>query len=174
MEQFVGRGEQKSKPVDLPLSPRAKKVLDLAMREARGMSVNYVGTEHILLGLISEGEGIAAQILGSIGMDLEKIRTEVIAAISAGEGARRRLLKALARIISVICGRSRTPTLDQLGIALTEMAQRNELDPVIAGQEVRRLIQILSRRSKNNPELYSDHGVGKTAIWRAWPKVNCR
>ena len=85
VEQFVGRGDQKSKPVDLPLSPRAKKVLDLAMREAKEMSVNYVGTEHILLGLISEGEGVAAQVLNAAGLDVEKIRGEVIAAVSAGE-----------------------------------------------------------------------------------------
>ena len=166
VEQFVGRGEQKSKPVDLPLSPRAKKVLDLAMREARGMSVNYVGTEHILLGLISEGEGIAAQILGSMGMDFEKIRADVIASVSAGEGGTAETAESSGEDHpQKSAGRSRTPTLDQLGIALTEMAQRNELDPVIGrSKEIQRLIQILSRRTKNNPVLIGDPGVGKTAI----------
>ena len=165
VEQFVGRGDQKSKPVDLPLSPRAKKVLDLAMREAKGMSVNYVGTEHILLGLISEGEGVAAQIIASTGMDVEKIRAEVIAAVSAGEGSPIDSASSGDEGPQKSSGRTKTPTLDQLGIALTEMAQRNELDPVIGrAKEIQRLIQILSRRTKNNPVLIGDPGVGKTAI----------
>jgi ATP-dependent Clp protease ATP-binding subunit ClpC len=166
VEQFVGRGEQKSKPVDLPLSPRAKKVLDLAMREARNMSVNYVGTEHILLGLLSEGEGIAAQVLGSMGLDFEKIRSEITAAVSAGDGIPPDLSEGKQEDNAQrSAGRSRTPTLDQLGISLTEMAVRNELDPVIGrAKEIQRLIQILSRRTKNNPVLIGDPGVGKTAI----------
>ncbi|HQL02394.1 MAG: Negative regulator of genetic competence ClpC/MecB [Synergistetes bacterium ADurb.Bin155] len=166
VEQFVGRGDQKSKPVDLPLSPRAKKVLDLAMREAKEMSVNYVGTEHILLGLISEGEGVAAQVLNAAGLDVEKIRGEVIAAVSAGEGSPAESAPdAEEEGPQKPSGRSKTPTLDQLGIALTEMAQRNELDPVIGrAKEIQRLIQILSRRTKNNPVLIGDPGVGKTAI----------
>lgn len=166
VEQYVGRGEQKSKPVDLPLSPRAKKVLDLSMREARNMSVNYVGTEHILLGLISEGEGIAAQLLNTIGIDPDKVRSEITAARSAIEGVPLDPSEGSPEDNqSRGSQRSKTPTLDQLGIALTDMAQRNELDPVIGrGKEIQRLIQILSRRTKNNPVLIGDPGVGKTAI----------
>jgi len=166
VEQYVGRGEQKNKPVDLPLSPRAKKVLDLSMREARNMSVNYVGTEHILLGLISEGEGIAAQMLNTIGITPEKIRSDIAAALSAGDGSSPEAPDGSSDDNSGKGSiRSKTPTLDQLGIALTEMAQRNELDPVIGrSKEIQRLIQILSRRTKNNPVLIGDPGVGKTAI----------
>ena len=166
VEQLVGKGEQKSKPVDLPLSPRAKKVLDLAMREAQKMSVSYVGTEHILLGLISEGEGIATQVLNSMGLDSDKVRSDVAAAVSSGDGSPLDPGETSSdEQPQKGSGRSRTPTLDQLGIALTEMAQRNELDPVIGrGKEIQRLIQILSRRTKNNPVLIGDPGVGKTAI----------
>lgn len=166
VEQMVGRGEQKNKPVDLPLSPRAKKVLDLAMREARNMAVNYVGTEHILLGLISEGEGIAAQVLNTLGLDPEKVRSEIASAMSAGDGTPGDTTERSQDDPLQKGGvRSKTPTLDQLGIALTEMAQRNELDPVIGrSKEIQRLIQILSRRTKNNPVLIGDPGVGKTAI----------
>ncbi|MDT8284398.1 MAG: Clp protease N-terminal domain-containing protein, partial [Thermovirgaceae bacterium] len=166
VEQLVGRGEQKNKPVDLPLSPRAKKVLDLAMREAQNMSVSYVGTEHILLGLISEGEGIATQVLNSMGLDSDKVRSDVAAAVSSGDGSSLDPGETSSdEQPQKGSGRSRTPTLDQLGIALTEMAQRNELDPVIGrGKEIQRLIQILSRRTKNNPVLIGDPGVGKTAI----------
>lgn len=166
VEQYVGRGEQKSKPVDLPLSPRAKKVLDLSMREARNMSVNYVGTEHILLGLISEGEGIAAQMLNTMGISPDKVRSDITAALSAGDGSPPDSADGFQdESPNKGSQRSKTPTLDQLGIALTEMAQRNELDPVIGrGKEIQRLIQILSRRTKNNPVLIGDPGVGKTAI----------
>jgi len=164
VEQIVGREEPRNKPVDLPLSPRAKRVLDLAMREARNMGVNYVGTEHILLGLISEGEGIAAQVLTSLGLDLKKVRKEVQSSVSGGdkssaENRERQSDEGSGK------SRSKTPTLDQLGIMLTEMAQRGELDPVIGrNREIQRLIQILSRRTKNNPVLIGDPGVGKTAI----------
>ncbi len=136
------------------------------MREARNMAVNYVGTEHILMGLLAEGEGIAAQVLVSMGLDFEKIRSEITAAVSAGEGTPPDLSESKQEENSQkSASRSRTPTLDQLGIALTEMAMRNELDPVIGrAREIQRLIQILSRRTKNNPVLIGDPGVGKTAI----------
>ncbi len=164
VEQIVGRGEPKNKPVDLPLSPRAKRVLDLAMREARNMGVNYVGTEHILLGLISEGEGIAAQVLLSLDLDLQKVRAEVQSVLSGGEHGND--VDRESRDAAQKAGnRSRTPTLDQLGIVLTDMAASGELDPVIGrNREIQRVIQVLSRRKKNNPVLIGDPGVGKTAI----------
>ncbi|KUL00359.1 MAG: ATPase AAA-2 domain protein, partial [Synergistales bacterium 54_9] len=148
VEQIVGRGEPKNKPVDLPLSPRAKRVLDLAMREARNMGVNYVGTEHILLGLISEGEGIAAQVLLSLDLDLQKVRAEVQSVLSGGEHGND--VDRESRDAAQKAGnRSRTPTLDQLGIVLTDMAASGELDPVIGrNREIQRVIQVLSRRKK--------------------------
>ena len=166
IEKTVGKGQPRERPVDLPLSPRAKRVLDLSMREARNMGVNYVGTEHILLGLLAEGEGVAAQILGGLGLDLQKVRQEVQSFLSgtstdyaegtrgepAGDGEKKG-------------GGSKTPTLDQLGIELSEMARKGELDPVIGrSKEIQRLVQVLSRRTKNNPVLIGDPGVGKTAI----------
>jgi ATP-dependent Clp protease ATP-binding subunit ClpC len=163
IEDVVGRGIPKNRPVDLPLSPRGKRVLDLAMREARNMGVNYVGTEHILLGLISEGEGIAAQVLTSMGVDLAKLQQEVIGAVSGNDTGQESGGEGQAT--GQKRGRSKAPTLDQLGIDLSEMAVRGELDPVIGrSKEIRRVIQILSRRTKNNPVLIGDPGVGKTAI----------
>ena len=161
VEQLVGKGQPKDKPIDLPLSPRAKRVLDLAMREARNMGVNYVGTEHILLGLLAEGEGIAAQVLMSMGLDTQKVYQEVIRYLSGGEVDQMSQSPGLSKKKS----HTKTPTLDQLGIDLVEMARRGELDPVIGREnEIQRVIQILSRRTKNNPCLIGDPGVGKTAI----------
>ena len=163
VEEIVGRGEPKERPVDLPLSPRAKRVLDLAMREARNMGVNYVGTEHILLGLVAEGEGIAAQVLLGSGLDLQKVRAEVVATLSGGESPEAREEAGSPKAAGTT--RSKTPTLEQLGIDLTAMAEQGELDPVIGrAQEIQRVVQILSRRTKNNPVLIGDPGVGKTAI----------
>ncbi|QTX33369.1 ATP-dependent Clp protease ATP-binding subunit [Aminithiophilus ramosus] len=162
VEAIVGRGEPKERPVDLPLSPRAKRVLDLAMREARTMGVNYVGTEHILLGLVAEGEGVATQVLASSGFDLPRVRSEVMAALSGGEGVEGREEPGTHKAGTA---RTKTPTLEQLGIDLTAMAEGGELDPVIGrAQEIQRVVQILSRRTKNNPVLIGDPGVGKTAI----------
>ncbi len=162
VEGAVGRGQPKVKPVDLPLSPRGKRVLEMAMREARNLGVNYVGTEHILLGLLGEGEGMAAQILATMGIDLHRLSQEVTKALSSGEplgeapGPEEPGGKA---------PRQKTPTVDQICIDLTEMASRGELDPVIGrAREIQRVIQILSRRRKNNPVLIGDPGVGKTAI----------
>ncbi len=162
VEEIVGRGEPKERPVDLPLSPRAKRVLDLAMREARNMGVNYVGTEHILLGLVAEGEGIAAQVLLASGLDLQKVRAEVVATLSGGESPETREELGSPKAGAA---RTKTPTLEQLGIDLTAMAEQGELDPVIGrAKEIQRVVQILSRRTKNNPVLIGDPGVGKTAI----------
>jgi ATP-dependent Clp protease ATP-binding subunit ClpC len=134
------------------------------MREARNMGVNYVGTEHILLGLISEGEGIAAQVLLSMDLDLQKVRTEIQSVLSGGEHGNE-TDRDSGENTGKGAGRSRTPTLDQLGIVLTDMASSGELDPVIGrNKEIQRVIQVLSRRKKNNPVLIGDPGVGKTSI----------
>ena len=167
VEAAVGKGHPREKPLDLPLSPRAKRVLDLAMREARNMGVNYVGTEHILLGLLAEGEGVAAQVLTAMGLEIQNVRDEVAATLSGGEmGPSRGQVGAETPTGSQNrVSRSRTPTLDSLGIDLTEMARKRDLDPVIGRvKEIQRLIQILSRRRKNNPVLIGEPGVGKTAI----------
>jgi len=167
VEAAVGKGHPREKPLDLPLSPRAKRVLDLAMREARNMGVNYVGTEHILLGLLAEGEGVAAQVLTAMGLEIQNVRDEVAATLSGGEmGPARGQVGAESPTGSQNrVSRSRTPTLDSLGIDLTEMARKRDLDPVIGRvKEIQRLIQILSRRRKNNPVLIGEPGVGKTAI----------
>jgi len=170
VEAAVGKGHPREKPLDLPLSPRAKRVLDLAMREAeaRNMGVNYVGTEHILLGLLSEGEGVAAQVLTGMGLEIQAVREEIIAALSGGDMGSARGQGGGENPVAAASGRvtrSRTPTLDSLGIDLTEMAKKRELDPVIGrAKEIQRLIQLLSRRTKNNPVLIGEPGVGKTAI----------
>jgi len=164
VEEMIGSRPAKLRPVDLPLSPRAKRVLDLAIGEARNMKVNYVGTEHILLGLLTENEGIAFQVLSASGIDANSVRLELKHLLSSSE-------RQPEEEGTVSTGstkkqpRSKTPSLDQLGIDLTEMARKRGLDPVIGrGKEIKRLIQILSRRTKNNPVLIGDPGVGKTAI----------
>lgn len=162
VEGAVGRGEPKIKAVDLPLSPRGKRVLEMAMREARNLGVNYVGTEHILLGILGEGEGMAAQILATMGIDLQKLSQEVTGSLSSGEPAGE---SSGAEDPGSKGQRHKTPTVDQICIDLTEMAGRGELDPVVGrAREIQRVIQILSRRRKNNPVLIGDPGVGKTAI----------
>jgi ATP-dependent Clp protease ATP-binding subunit ClpC len=156
VEFIIGRGE---KPIegDVGLTPRAKKVIELAVDEAREMSHQYIGTEHLLIGLLREGEGVAAGVLESLGVTLEKARSEIAKILSEGgkkSGSRTKATK--------------TPTLDQLGVDLTQMARKGELDPVVGRtQEIERVIQILSRRTKNNPVLIGEPGVGKTAIVEA-------
>ncbi len=141
---------------EIPFTPRARKVLELAIEEARHLQHNYVGTEHLLLGLVREKEGVAAQVLAKLGADLEKIRTET----------RNLLTGAAAREQPSAGGRkSKTPALDHFCRDLTVLAQRGELDPVIGrGAEIERVAQILCRRKKNNPVLVGEPGVGKTAI----------
>ena len=158
VEFIIGRGE-KATQGEIGLTPRAKKVVELAVDEARRMNHNYIGTEHLLIGLLREGEGVAAGVLESLGVTLDKVRSETQRILSqsspttSGHGAR---------------ATTRTPTLDQLGIDLTAAARANKLDPVIGrGQEIQRVIQILSRRTKNNPVLMGEPGVGKTAIVEA-------
>src|SRR5919202_223722 len=134
---------------------RAKKVLVLAQEEAQRFNHNYIGTEHLLLGLVREGEGIAAGVLESLGVNLEKVRTQVIQVVSqSGTGAEGQGKH-----------QSRTPTIDQMGQDLTALASQNKMDPIIGREtEIERVIQIISRRTKNNPALIGEPGVGKTAI----------
>ncbi len=139
----------------IPFTPRAKKVLELAVAEAKGLGHNYVGTEHILLGLIREEEGVAAQVLTSLGADLDKVRQQAINLLGGGPKV----------VSSTSAPSTNTPTLDRFGRDLTQSARNGELDPVIGRQkEIERVIQILSRRTKNNPVLIGEAGVGKTAI----------
>jgi len=153
VEFIIGHGE-KSGSGEIGLTPRAKKVIELAIDEARHLGHNYIGTEHLLLGLLREGEGVAAGVLDSLGITLERARTETTRVLSQGTSRSR-----LARTTS------RTPTLDQLSIDLTAAARAEKLDPVIGREkEIERVTQILSRRTKNNPALIGEPGVGKTAI----------
>jgi len=153
VEFIIGRGE-KAGAGETGLSPRARRVIELAIDEARYLGHNYIGTEHLLLGLLREGEGIAAGVLDSFGITLERARAEVTRVLS--QGAPR---SKVARTVS------QTPALDQLGLDLTEAARAGKLDPVIGRtKEIERVIQILSRRTKNNPALIGEPGVGKTAI----------
>ncbi len=153
IEFIIGRGEKPGSG-ETGLTPRAKKVIELAIDEARQMGHNYIGTEHLLLGLLREGEGVASSVLDSFGITLERARAETAHILTQGT-PKARLTRST----------SRTPALDQLGIDLTAAARAGKLDPVIGRhKEIERLIQILSRRTKNNPALIGEPGVGKTAI----------
>jgi ATP-dependent Clp protease ATP-binding subunit ClpC len=157
VEFIIGRGERPS-PGDIGLTPRAKKVIELAVDEARRLSHHYIGTEHLLIGIMREGEGVAAGVLESLGVSLDKVRAETTRILnqSVSQGQSQRGTS------------TRTPTLDQLGIDLTAAARAGKLDPVIGrSKEIARVIQILSRRTKNNPVLVGPPGVGKTAIVEA-------
>src|ERR671914_2853404 len=156
VEFIIGRGDR---PVvgEVGLTPRAKRVIELAIDEARRLGHNYIGTEHLLLGLVREGEGIAAGVLESLGVNLDKVRHEVIRVLSQSSSAGPSAQETKRA--------SKTPTVDQLGINLTEAARAGKLDPVIGREkEIERVIQIFSRRTKNNPPLIGEPGVGKTAI----------
>ena len=154
VEKIIGRGSG-FVAVEIPFTPRAKRVLELSLEEARQLGHNYIGTEHLLLGLIREGEGVAARVLENLGVDLSKVRTQVI-----------RMLGETAEVSATgPSGRTKTPTLDEFGSNLTQMATDNKLDPVVGrAKEIERVIQILGRRTKNNPVLIGEPGVGKTAI----------
>ena len=154
---IIGRG-QKQPTSDVGLTPRAKKVIELAVDEAREMSHHYIGTEHLLIGLLREGDGVAAGVLESLGVTLDKVRQET----------QRILSQSGSQPGSRSGSGTRTPTLDQLGVDLTALARDGKLDPVIGRQqEIERVVQILSRRTKNNPVLIGEPGVGKTAIVEA-------
>jgi len=155
VEFIIGRGDR---PVvgEVGLTPRAKRVIELAIDEARRLGHNYIGTEHLLLGLVREGEGIAAGVLESLGVNLDKVRHEVIRVLSQSSSASP--AQETKRT-------SKTPTIDQLGINLTDAVRAGKIDPIIGREkEIERVIQILSRRTKNNPALIGEPGVGKTAI----------
>jgi ATP-dependent Clp protease ATP-binding subunit ClpC len=152
VERQVTRGDGRLGQ-DMQLTPRAKRVIDLAYDEARQLNNNYIGTEHLLLGLIREGEGLAARVLAKLGVDLERTRREVMS------------LQDSDTTLPAQRTRSRTPTLDEFGRDLTDLAKQDKLDPVVGrNTEIERVIQILSRRTKNNPVLIGEPGVGKTAI----------
>ena len=154
VEFIIGRGDRIVLG-EIGLTPRAKKVIELAVDEARRLNHHYIGTEHLLLGLVREGEGIAAGVLESLGVNLEKVRTQTIQVLSQSSGSPH----------GHDAKHSKTPTIDQMGIDLTAYARAGKLDPVIGRQqEIERVIQILSRRTKNNPALIGEPGVGKTAI----------
>ncbi len=147
-------------PQEIPLTPRAKRVLELAVDEARRMGHNYVGTEHLLLGLIREGEGVAARALMSLGADLNRVRGVILQMLGGMAGG-----AAMGQPGAARSQASSTPTLDQFGRDLTALARDDKLDPVVGREkEIERVIQILSRRTKNNPVLIGEPGVGKTAI----------
>ncbi|XAS67197.1 ATP-dependent Clp protease ATP-binding subunit [Micrococcaceae bacterium Sec5.7] len=163
VQEIIGPGQQ-SQPGHIPFTPRAKKVLELALREALQLGHNYIGTEHILLGLISEGEGIAAQVLVRLGADPDRVRQQVIQLFPGNQGNQGR---------EPVTGGSSHPegipagsvVLDQFGRNLTQAARENKLDPVIGRElEMERVMQVLSRRTKNNPVLIGEPGVGKSAV----------
>ena len=157
VEFIIGRGEKPAQG-EIGLTPRAKKVVELAVDEARRMNHTYIGTEHLLIGLLREGEGVAAGVLESLGVTLDKVRAETHRILSHSSGSGSQGSRST----------SRTPTLDQLGVDLTVAARSDKLDPVIGReQEIQRVVQILSRRTKNNPVLVGEPGVGKTAIVEA-------
>ena len=154
VEKIIGRGSG-FVAVEIPFTPRAKRVLELSLEEARQLGHNYIGTEHLLLGLIREGEGVAARVLENLGVDLSKVRSQII--------------RSLGDNTEVAAGnnttRSKTPTLEEFGTNLTQKAIDGKLDPVVGrAKEIERVIQILGRRTKNNPVLIGEPGVGKTAI----------
>ena len=160
VQDIIGQGQQQPTG-HIPFTPRAKKVLELSLREALQLGHNYIGTEHILLGLIREGEGVAAQVLVKLGADLNRVRQQVIQLLSGYQGKEQ---------VQVGGNDQRQPQggsqiLDQFGRNLTQAARDDKLDPVIGREkEIERVMQILSRRSKNNPVLIGEPGVGKTAV----------
>jgi len=154
VENFIGRGSG-FVAVEIPFTPRAKRVLELSLEEARQLGHNYIGTEHLLLGLIKEGEGVATRVLENLNVDLSKVRSQII--------------RSLGDNVEVASGnnsnRSKTPTLEEFGTDLTKKAAEQKLDPVVGrAKEIERVIQILGRRTKNNPVLIGEPGVGKTAV----------
>jgi ATP-dependent Clp protease ATP-binding subunit ClpC len=168
VEKLVQSGPDMVTMGKLPQTPRAKKVIEYAMEEARNLGHNYVGTEHILLGLLREQEGVAAQVLMNLGLKLEDVREEVLNllghGIEGGEGSERNPAGGQTTEASK-SSKSKTPALDSFGRDLTELARQGKLDPVIGREkEIERTVQILCRRTKNNPVLLGEAGVGKTAI----------
>ena len=169
VEKLVQSGPEMITMGKLPQTPRAKKVIEYSMEEARNLNHNFVGTEHILLGLLREQEGVAAQVLMNLGLKLEEVREEVLNllgnGLEQGEGGERGGRDGGGEGAPSKSGKSKTPALDSFGRDLTELAKQGKLDPVIGRQmEIERAIQVLCRRTKNNPVLLGEAGVGKTAI----------
>jgi ATP-dependent Clp protease ATP-binding subunit ClpC len=159
VEEIIGQGQQ-APSGHIPFTPRAKKVLELSLREALQLGHNYIGTEHILLGLIREGEGVAAQVLVKLGADLNRVRQQVIQLLSGYQGK-----EPVAPGTAGEGAPSTSLVLDQFGRNLTQAAREGKLDPVIGREkEIERVMQVLSRRTKNNPVLIGEPGVGKTAV----------
>ena len=162
IEKNVQSGPSMVTMGQLPFTPRAKKVLELSMEEANELGHNYIGTEHLLLGLLRENDGVAAQVLMDLNIKLEDVRNEVLELLGASESGQDSQVPHATQSKG---GRSKTPALDAFGRDLTELAREGKLDPVIGRQEeIERVIQVLSRRTKNNPVLLGEPGVGKTAI----------
>lgn len=162
VEKIIGRGSG-FVAVEIPFTPRAKRVLELSWDEARQLGHNYIGTEHLLLGLIREGEGVAARVLENLGVDLNKIRSNVVKML--GESKPQTVSSGSSSSSSSSGGKTKTPSLDEFGRDLTLAAQELRLDPVVGREkEIERVIQILARRTKNNPVLIGEPGVGKTAV----------
>ncbi|HXV19223.1 MAG TPA: Clp protease N-terminal domain-containing protein, partial [Candidatus Omnitrophota bacterium] len=172
VEKLVQLGPATVVSGDLPFTPKAKKVMELAMEEARTLGHNYIGTEHLLLGLIREGEGVASQVFANMGLDLEKVREEVIKllgsttpgaqGLAGGQGQQQGQGPGQG---SSSVSKTKTPALDAFGRDLTRLAKESKLDPVIGrDEEIERVMQTLSRRRKNNPVLLGEAGIGKSAI----------
>src|SRR5688572_20050779 len=166
VEKLVKSGPDMVTMGKLPQTPRAKKVIEYAIEEARNLNHNYVGTEHLLLGLLREHDGVAAQVLMNLGLKLEEVREEVLNLLGAGvESEEQPQEQKSSGGGTGAKGKSKTPALDSFGRDLTELAREGQLDPVIGRKnEIERVIQILCRRQKNNPVLLGEAGVGKTAI----------
>ena len=165
VEKIIGRGSG-FVAVEIPFTPRAKRVLELSWDEARQLGHNYIGTEHLLLGLIREGEGVAARVLENLGVDLNKIRSNVVKMLGESKPqATAGSSSTSSSSSSSSGGKTKTPSLDEFGRDLTLAAQEMRLDPVVGREkEIERVIQILARRTKNNPVLIGEPGVGKTAV----------
>src|SRR5690554_2847552 len=161
VEDLIGQGQQPPTG-HIPFTPRAKKVLEMSLREALQLGHNYIGTEHLLLGLIREGEGVASQVLVKLGADLNRVRQQVIQMLSGYQGKE----AVAAGVAEPSSGSTQgSQVLDQFGRNLTQAARDGKLDPVIGREkEIERVMQILSRRTKNNPVLIGEPGVGKTAV----------
>jgi len=169
VEKATGSGGDTMMTGNIPFTPRAKKVLALATSEARSLDHSYIGTEHVLLGLLREGEGIAARVLENMGVDLDEAREEIMMMLDPDYDGSMEVNEEQAEYKTKKKGKDgkviKTPALNAFGRDITEMAKKGELDPVIGRQdEIERVIQILCRRTKNNPVLIGEAGVGKTAI----------
>jgi len=164
VQEIIGQGQQ-APTGHIPFTPRAKKVLELSLREALQLGHNYIGTEHILLGLIREGEGVAAQVLVKLGADLSRVRQQVIQLISGYQGGKEGAGAGVGPSGAAEGTPAGSLVLDQFGRSLTQAAREGKLDPVIGREkEIERVMQVLSRRTKNNPVLIGEPGVGKTAV----------